>query len=226
MKKKHLRKSLIFVMALFLIAAIVFVVINAVVVGSVGSAVYDISDVDNIEPAQCVLVLGAKVYSNESLSPVLLDRVNYAIAIYKAGKADKILFSGDHGQTQYDEVNAMMTYAISKGVPKEDIFLDHAGFSTYESLYRARDVFCVTDVIIVTQKFHISRAVYIARSLGLNASGVNSDPRRYMNANYDAFRESLARVKDFFFVNVTKPNPTYLGDKIPIDGDSVLTHDK
>lgn len=218
MKKKYLRLSLIFVMALFLMVAIVFVIINAVVVGSVGSAVFDISDIDEIQSAQCVLVLGAKVYSNERLSPILTDRVDYAIAIYNAGKADKILFSGDHGQTEYDEVNAMMTYAISKGVPKQDIFLDHAGFSTYESLVRAKEVFCVTNVIIVTQKFHISRAVYIAKKLGLNAVGVNSDPRKYMNANYDAFRESLARVKDFIFVNVTRPNPTYLGDKIPIDG--------
>ncbi|MBT3319520.1 MAG: DUF218 domain-containing protein [Clostridia bacterium] len=226
MLKRYLRISLIFMMALFLVVALVFVIINAVVIGSAGRDIYDISDIETLEPAQCVLVLGAKVYSNERLSPVLLDRVDYAIAIYKAGKAAAILFSGDHGQTEYDEVNAMMNYAISKGVPKEDIFLDHAGFSTYESLVRAKEVFCVTDTIIVTQRFHISRAVYIAQSLGLNASGVNSDPRRYRNAGYDALRESLARVKDFFFVNVSRPDPTYLGDKIPILGDSGLTHDK
>ncbi|MGE5495171.1 MAG: vancomycin high temperature exclusion protein [Burkholderiales bacterium] len=110
-------------------------------------------------------------------------------------------------------------------MPKEDIFLDHAGFSTYESIYRARDVFCVKSCIIVTQKFHVSRAVYIARALGLDAVGVNSDPRAYSNATRDALRESLARVKGFFSV-ILLPEPKYLGEAIPIFGDSGLTHDK
>ena len=122
--------------------------------------IYSIENIDELETAQCVLVPGSRVFSDERLSAVLQDRVDYAIEIYKAGKAERLLFSGDHGKTEYDEVNAMLNYAVSKGVPQEDIFLDHAGFSTYESLYRARDVFCVSDVIIVTQKFHIYRAVF------------------------------------------------------------------
>lgn len=230
MERQKKRKIVIRLLIIFgaaaaaLIAA--FIIINAIVVGEADAYVYGIDELDSIEKADCVLVLGALVYSEDRLSLVLRDRVDYAIEIYNAGKADKLLFSGDHGQTDYDEVNAMMDYAISKGVPKEDIFLDHAGFSTYESMYRARDVFCVKSVIIVTQKFHVSRAVYIARALGLDAVGVNSDPRVYTKAAFDAIRESLARVKDFFSVNVFLPEPKYLGDAIPIFGDSGETHDK
>lgn len=225
--KKRLIKKLILFTAIGIAAILaVLFIINAVMIGTTDKFVYSIDEIDNLEKADCVLVLGSLVYSDDSLSHVLQDRVDYAIKIYEAGKADKLLFTGDHGRTKYDEVNAMMNYAVKKGVPKEDIFLDHAGFSTYESMVRARDVFCVTDVIIVTQKFHISRAVYIAKKLGLNVSGVNSNPRRYLNASKDAMRESLARVKDFFYVNVFRPEPTYLGTTIPIFGDSSLTHDK
>lgn len=225
-KKKKLMKLAIILGAIAAAAIAAFFIINSVVIGEAGRYVYSIDDIGKLEKADCVLVPGAKVYGDESLSLILKDRVDCAIEVYNAGKADKLLFSGDHGQTDYDEVNAMMDYAISKGVPEEDIFLDHAGFSTYESIYRARDVFCVNSVIIVTQKFHVSRAVYIARSLGLDAAGVNSDPRVYSNAASDAIRESLARVKDFFTVNVFLPKPKYLGDAIPIFGDSGETHDK
>lgn len=226
MKKKFIRTSFKLCLAAFVLVTLVYVVANAIVIGSTSKNIYDISKIDELDKAQCVIVLGAKVYSEDSLCAVLQDRVDYAIKIYKAGKADKLLFTGDHGRTEYDEVNAMMNYAILEGVPEEDIFLDHAGFSTYESMYRAKEVFCVRDAIVVTQKFHISRAVYTAEKMGIEANGVNSDPRKYLNATYDALRESLARVKDFFIVNITKPEPTYLGDEIPITGDSSTTHDK
>jgi SanA protein len=230
MEKRKKRKiisifAVVFGLAIVFAAAAAFT-LNLFVVGEAGEYVYSIDEIAGLEKADCVLVPGAMVYQDESLSLILKDRVDCAIEIYNAGKADKLLFSGDHGQTDYDEVNAMMDYAVSKGVPKGDIFLDHAGFSTYESMYRARDVFCVKSVIIVTQKFHVSRAVYIARALGLDAAGVNSDPRVYSNATSDAIRESLARVKDFFTVNVFLPEPKYLGDAIPIFGDSGETHDK
>jgi len=120
----------------------------------------------------------------------------------------------------------MMDYAIKQGVPVEDIFLDHAGFSTYESMYRARDVFCVESVIIVTQQVNLYRAVYDARKLGLEAYGVQADMHIYGNEKTQALREILARVKDFFYANILLPEPTYLGDTIPIWGDSALTHDK
>jgi len=226
MRRTFIRFGYLLLITAFTIAAVIYILINTIVVGSSAESIYNFDDIDKLDKTQCVLVLGSRVFSDESLSNVLQDRVDYAIAIYKAGKADRLLLSGDHGQKDYDEVNAMMNYAIEQGVPQEDIFLDHAGFSTYESIYRARDVFCVEKLIIVTQKFHLSRALYIAENLGLSAVGVNSDPRKYRFAEYDSLRESFARIKDFFLSNITKPEPTYLGDKIPISGDSELTHDK
>ena len=226
MSRIFVRTSFKLLIFLFVTASIIFVAFNSIVVFCSANKIYSIENIDELETAQCVLVPGSRVFSDERLSAVLQDRVDYAIEIYKAGKAERLLFSGDHGRTEYDEVNAMLNYAVSKGVPQEDIFLDHAGFSTYESLYRARDVFCVSDVIIVTQKFHIYRAVFIAQQLGLETQGVNSDPRRYLYADYDSLRESFARVKDLIYVNILKPKPKYLGDEIPITGNSSLTHDK
>lgn len=225
-KRKWLKVLLVTAAALIAAAVAVFSSLNAAVKNSGDIYMTGIDDIEGLKNADCIIVLGAKVYSDESLSPILNDRVDYAIRLYKAGKAKKLLLSGDHGQTDYDEVNAMMTYAIQQGVPSEDIFLDHAGFSTYETMVRARDVFCVKSAIVVTQKFHLYRAVYIARALGLDAYGVNSDPRRYMYEQRNEMRESLARVKDFLYVNIFHPDPTYLGEKIPITGDGALTHDR
>lgn len=224
----RLKKRLIIIWSMLLcfllLSGAAFLIINAVVLNA--AAPYIIADDDISEPADCILVLGALVYNETHLSPILKDRVETAVRLFEAGMADRLLLSGDHGQKDYDEVNAMMEYAVSRGVPRENIFLDHAGFSTYESVYRARDVFCVESVIIVTQQFHLSRAVYIARGLGLEAYGVSADLRRYRDEQKNNMRESFARIKDFFYVNLFLPEPTYLGDVIPIYGESRLTHDK
>ena len=220
------KRALLALGGLVALAAAVIAILNAVVVGAAAPYISSIDDTAQMTSADCVLVPGALVYGNDQLSPVLQDRVDYAIRLYEDGKANRLLFSGDHGQTDYDEVNAMKDYAVAQGVPEDVIFLDHAGFSTYESLYRARDVFEVKSVIIVTQQFHLSRAIYIAQQLGLDASGVNSNPRLYGNETKDALRESLARVKDFFYVNLIYPLPTYLGEVIPISGSAAATHDK
>ena len=132
--------------------------------------------------------------------------------------------SGDHGRNNYDEVNVMKSFAMDCGIPSENIFMDHAGFSTYESMYRARDVFSAHRVLIVTQKFHMYRALYIANALGLEAYGLTSDLREYANATYSQLRESLARVKDFFMV-IFKPLPTYLGEVLPVNGNGNVTND-
>jgi vancomycin permeability regulator SanA len=225
--RKRKRKTVFIILVGLVLAAALFIaVFNAVVIASAAPYIHDITDIDSLESADCILVPGALVYGDGHLSWVLQDRVDYAIQLYNAGKAPKLLFSGDHGQTDYDEVNAMKDYAVAQGVPEDDIFLDHAGFSTYESMYRARDVFCASRVIVVTQAFHLSRAVYDARQLGLSAEGVASNPRRYGNELKDALRESLARVKDFFCVNLFHPLPKYLGEAIPISGSGAATHDK
>ena len=156
------------------------------------------------------------------------DRVEGGINLIKNGTGKKILLSGDHGQIRYDEVNAMRLYVLSNApeIAEEDIFMDHAGFSTWDSMYRARDVFEVTDLIIVTQKFHITRAVCMARSLGLNAVGYAADQSHFpkQSRQYWEIREYFARVKAFFSI-IFKPKPRYLGEKIPIAGDGRLTWD-
>jgi len=225
-KKKKLKTAMLLILALVLIAGLAGLGINWIVIGEANKYIAGSDKTEQIDKADCIIVLGALVLKDEQLSQVLMDRMDTAITLYKDGKASKLLLSGDHGRKNYDEVNAMMDYAVSKGVPKEDIFLDHAGFCTYDSMYRARDVFCIHSAIIVTQRFHLSRAVYIARKLGLSAYGVNSDPRIYTKAAIDAFREFFARVKDFLNINIFMPKPKYLGETISLLGDSGVTHDK
>ncbi len=175
------------------------------------------------EKYDCILVLGAGV-RNGSPRPMLQDRLDYAIKLYKDGIAPKLLMSGDHGQKDYDEVNVMKNYAIEKGVPSEDIFMDHAGFSTYESIYRTRDIFKAKKIVIVTQEYHLYRALYISKSLGISAVGYASDPRQYTGQLYRNLREVLARDKDFLYC-IFKPKPTYLGDAIPVSGNGDFTND-
>jgi SanA protein len=181
----------------------------------------------NLAPeADAAIILGAAVHPNGMLSGILQDRVDRGIQLYRAKKVKKLLMSGDHGEASYDEVTAMGRYARQHGVPAEDIFLDHAGFTTYESMYRARDVFQVKRALIVTQAFHISRSVYIARSLGIEAWGVTSNLHSYGGEDYFETRELPARFKAFLQINILHSRPTYLGPVIPITGDGRKTHDR
>lgn len=173
--------------------------------------------------ADCILVLGAGVYSNGKPSPMLVDRLSEGVHLYKLGASEKLLMSGDHSRVNYDEVDVMKNYAKDKGVSSKNIFMDHAGFSTYESMYRARDIFKSKKIIIVTQKYHMYRALYIAKKLGLNAYGVPSDPRTYGGQTIRDLREVLARTKDVVNV-IIQPKPTYLGDSIPISGNGDSTN--
>lgn len=178
--------------------------------------------------ADAILVLGAYVFPDGTVSSMLRDRLSVAQELYERGKAHKIIVSGDHGQIDYDEVNAMKTFLKNGKIPARDIYMDHAGFSTYESVYRARDVFKAKRVIIVTQEYHLIRAVFIARQLGLDAYGVASDKHDYGEGLMKAYRqrEIAARNKDFFFAKFLQPKPTFLGEAIPAIGDGSVTDDK
>ena len=186
--------------------------------------ILNINDVPN---ADAILVLGAYVFPDGTTSSMLNDRLSEGYELYKEGKAPKILVSGDHGRKDYDEVNAMKSFLRDKGVPSQDVFMDHAGFSTYESVYRARDIFKVQRVIIVTQEYHLMRAVFLAREMGLEAYGIASDKHDYGQAmKFYQVREIAARNKDFIWAKIIKPEPTYLGDVIPVFGDGRATDDK
>ena len=173
--------------------------------------------------ADCILVLGAGIKNNKP-SLMLHDRLETAISLYQQGKAKKIVMSGDHGDKYYNKVGVMKNYAIEKGIPSNDIFMDHAGFSTYESLYRIQNIFQAKKIIIVTQDYHLYRALYIANSLGIEAKGVSATTMNYKGQITRDIREIAARCKDFFTC-IKKPLPTYLGDKISLDGNGDSTND-
>ena len=180
--------------------------------------------IDQLEPADCVIVPGALVYSDRP-SQMLQDRLDVALAVYRSGVTRRILVSGDHGHKDYDEVNIMRQYLLGQGVPAEHIFMDHAGFDTYDTLYRARDVFLVKKAIVTTQTFHLNRALYIGEALDLDLQGVTSDLRDYPRARYYRLREYAARFKAFLECHILKTQPTFLGETIPIQGSGLETVD-
>ena len=181
-----------------------------------GNRIRTVSQVSALEDVDCIIVLGCSVRADGSLSDMLRDRMDRGVELYKAGVSGKMLMSGDHGQAEYNEVGAMKQYAMEQGVPSEHIFMDHAGFSTYETVYRAKAIFQAKKVIIVTQKYHLYRALYIAEQLGIEAYGVPADLHTYAGQSARDVREVLARCKDFAMC-IFKPEPTYLGEKIPIN---------
>lgn len=220
-KNKIFKRLIAGILCLCLFGAVAVIGINAYMISYVSDYILTTRELNSGE-FDCVLVLGAGLWDGEP-SPMLQERLDFGLQVYKTGCTDRMLMSGDHGRERYDEVNAMKDYAIKNDVPADNIFMDHAGFSTYESMYRARDVFYVEKFVIVTQKYHLYRAVYDARKLGMDAYGVAAEKLKYPISN--DIREAAARVKDFFWC-IAKPDPTYLGDVIPINGSGALTDDK
>lgn len=224
LKSKHTKRFVISIFMLGIIGLVSTIAINFYVKKSTNQNIISKEEASNLEDVDCILILGAMVWDNDRPSHMLEDRLKHGIELYDIGASNRIIMSGDHGQKEYDEVNTMKQYAIDLGVPSEEIFMDHAGFSTYESIYRARDIFQADKIIIVSQEYHLYRALYIAEKLGLEAYGVPSNPREYVGQGRRDIREVLARVKDFFNVMI-EPEPTYLGDIIPVSGNGDKTND-
>lgn len=206
-------------------SALTLLLVNGLVKNVGTSHMITVDEVSKLDNVDCVIVLGCQVREDGSLSDMLHDRLSRGIEVYNAVEDTKLLMSGDHGRVDYNEVGAMKKFAVDSGVPSEDVFMDHAGFSTYETMYRAKEVFDAKKVIVVTQEYHLSRALYIAEELGLEAYGVESDLRGYMGQSRRDVREVLARCKDFM-MTIAKPEPTYLGEVISISGNGDLTNDK
>jgi len=197
-------------------------IINVWVVLNTQKLIYH--NINDVPSAQVALVLGAGVFKNGKISDMYIDRLEIAVDLYKQDKIEKILVSGDHGAKNYDEVNTAKDYLLDKGISASDLFLDHAGFDTYDSVIRAKEIFAVTSTIIITQDFHLPRAVYISDQLGLETSGIVADRHMYVNVYLNYIREFPARVKSWLDVKLhTKPK--FLGDKIPITGDSKKSWD-
>lgn len=218
-----MKKVLIVILSLGFILGIGALSVNWYVIGSTKKQILTDSDIANLKDVDCLIVLGAKVNNNVP-SPMLNDRLDTAVQLYQKGVAPKIIMSGDHGQKDYDEVNVMKEYAINNGIPSENVFMDHAGFSTYESIYRAKEIFKAQKIVIVTQEYHLYRALYIANSLGLEAYGIKADKEPYAGQTYREIREILARDKDFVKC-IFKVKPTYLGEDIPVSGNGDVTND-
>lgn len=219
-----MKKIIKYVVIVLIIMILIVLAINFYVKLSTKKQIIENNDYSNLEDIDCIIILGAGIWGDKP-SPMLEDRLLEGISLYENNVSKKIIMSGDHGREEYDEVNIMKKFAIEKGVPSENIFMDHAGFSSYESIYRAKEIFGANKIVIVTQKYHLYRALYIANQLGIEAYGVGADPRQYVGATYRELREILARNKDFVKC-IFKPEPTYLGDTIPVSGNGDITNDK
>lgn len=221
--KKKVCLVICILLSLVILGVSAVVVINSVVKLTTKAQILTPEEAASLD-ADCILVLGCFVMDNGNPSAMLHDRLQRGVELYDMGAAQKLLMSGDHGRENYDEVDAMKQFAVDAGIASEDVFMDHAGFSTYESIYRAKEIFQAKKIIIVSQGYHLYRAVYIAERFGLEAYGVAADYRAYFGQTMRDVREVLARVKDFG-ICIFKPEPTFLGEAIPIFGDGNLTND-
>ena len=220
MKRKY--KAVIFVvLGIVLLIGIAAVSLSVYMVRATEKSIFTAETFKSEKKADCILILGAGVKDGKP-KPMLRDRLLTGIELYKSGAADKIIMSGDHGRADYDEVNVMRAFALEQGVRAEDIFLDHAGFSTYDSVYRAKNIFGAENIIIVSQKYHLYRALYISEKLDVKAAGVSANLNTYGGQLKRDIREIIARDKDFFKC-IVKPEAEIMGDKIPLDGDGSIT---
>lgn len=180
-----------------------------------GDHIYANNELVIVPTTSVALVFGAGLRTDGTPNVALKDRVLSSVNLYKAGKVQKLLMTGDNGHRFYDEATAMKTLAIEAGVPEKDIVLDYAGFRTYESCYRARDIFEVKEVIAVSQNYHLARVRYICQRLGIRTIGYAADRQTYNPKQICAWnlRESLAKMKAVWQVEVTQPLPTFLGNK-------------
>ena len=222
--KKFLKTAFIVFLCLAVFGTATLFTINGYVKASAKDRILTTQKAAELEDVDCIIILGCQVKDDGSLSHMLRDRLICGLEVYETGAAPKLLMSGDHGREEYDEVGAMKNYAIENGVPSENVFMDHAGFSTYETMYRAKEIFKAEKVIIVTQEYHLYRALYIAERLGMEAYGVSADLNRYAGQSMRDFREVLARCKDWAMC-IFKPEPTYLGEAIPVSGNGDVTND-
>lgn len=222
-KKRNINRMIKIMIIGIIILMIAIFSLNIYVVNSTKNEIVKEENVSNIEGVDCILILGAGIWGDKP-SPMLEDRLKEGITLYKKGTTKKIIMSGDHSREDYDEVKIMKEYAESEGVPSEDIFMDHAGFSSYDSVYRAKEIFGVQNMIIVTQKYHLYRSLYIAKKLGIEAYGIESNLRIYPGQVFREIREILARDKDYFKC-IIKPEASIMGEKISLDGSGDITND-
>lgn len=218
-----MKKAIIKIFIIIIFLSLVIFCINIYVKISVKNKIINIDKIKE-KNIDCILVLGASI-KNNSPSPMLEDRLLASIDIYKKDVTDKILVSGDHTEDDYDEVTVMKKYLVDKEIPSKKIFMDHSGISTYDSIYRAKKIYKANKIIIVTQKYHLYRALYIAKKLDIDAIGISADRKEYQHQSKRDIREIAARIKDFIKC-IIKPEAKYMGKVFPINGNGDKTNDK
>ena len=226
-KEKLLKvgKRILIFIGIMIIAGIVAVAgINIFVMATTSGRMLSVEEATKKEDVDCIIVLGAAVKPDGSPSLMLRDRLEKAVELYEAGVSDKIIVSGDHREDDYDEVNTMKQFLIAAGIPSEDIFMDHGGLSTYDTMYRAVNIFGVEKAVVVTQKYHMYRSLYVAKSMGIDAYGVNAEEIDYNGQTKRDIREVLARIKDVGWT-ILKPESEVGGDKISLDQSGDVTND-
>ena len=216
-KKKIWLVIAVFVISIFLLTLF----INIYMINSTKKQIISLDNINEINDVDAIIILGCQVYG-ENPSLMLAKRLEKGLEVYNKTHT-KIILTGDHGENEYDEVNVMKEYLIASDIDEKDIFLDHAGFNTYDSIYRAKYIFQAKKVIIVTQKYHIYRALYLANRLDLEAVGViaNDIPQKGIMLKNE-IREVLSRDKNFF-KGIIKPKSKYLGEVIPLNQDGTIT---
>lgn len=196
-----------YLLILILIAAAGFLYVHYQVHKYDDRIITDINSLDtrNWPSPRVAVVFGASVYGNGNLSPVLEDRVETAIELYRARKVDRILVSGDARHPSYNEPKAMYEYLVKQGIAPGDVVVDVSGRSTYETCLRAKDVFGLKRAVLVSQGFHLPRALYIANQLGLDAVGMAGDLKKQQEIDYQNVREWAAEVKAYFNLHFIPP---------------------
>ena len=217
-----MKKFIKIILTVAIMSIITTFFINVYMIESTKNNVVDVDKIESMENIDAILILGCKV-NGDYPSLMLEKRLDKGIEIYFK-KNNKIILSGDHGNKNYDEVNVMKNYVLNNNIPRRDIFLDHAGFNTYDSIYRVKEIFGAKKIVIITQKYHLYRALYIANHLGIEAYGVVAPDIPYKGIMIkNELREILSRDKNFFKV-FFRPKSKYLGEKIDLNGDSDVTN--
>jgi len=212
---KKLKKTLWF--SLFCLTLLVIAIwgLHIYIIQSTNSRIYE--NITEVPAFHTVIILGASVHSDGKLSPILQDRVDTGLQLYRHGKAKRFLLSGDNRRSDYDEVNAMKNYLLDKNVPEEHIYIDPAGIDTYDSMYRSKAVFEVRDAIVVTQEFHLPRTMFIASNLGFNYYGYPAIAKNYQTESGLRRREKLANFKALYEI-LSHQVPAGIEEATPIRG--------
>ncbi len=205
--------------------AVIVVAANAITVGTTRGNVHTVAQTAELlegQPADAVVVLGASVHADGTPSDILADRLEVAVDLYRSGAARAIIVSGDNRSSHYNESDAMKAFCVDLGVPSADVYVDHGGVGTYESMYRARHVFGAERIIVATQAYHLYRAMFAADCLGMEAWGVACDKGAYNDQARYSMREALARTKDFLAALLRLPVDTG-GETVSLDAPGDLT---